>query len=83
MEDLHEIVQLIAAEDKDGRITAFMGIENYSVNKLAMNEQNPLARGFYEHMGFCVYKRTDYDEQGNPYPILYMELKDGQMKKSK
>lgn len=80
---MHEIVQLIAAEDKDGRITPFMGIENYSVNKLAVNEQNPLARGFYEHMGFCVYKRTDYDEQGNPYPILYMELKDGQMKKSK
>ncbi len=23
-------------------------------------------------MGFHVYKRTDYDEQGNPYPLLYM-----------
>lgn len=39
-----------------------------------MNEQNPQARGFYEHMGFRVYKRTDHDEQGNPYPLLYMEL---------
>ena len=49
------------------------GIENYGVNDLAVNEQNPLAKGFYEHMGFCVYKRTDLDEQGNPYPLLYMK----------
>lgn len=49
------------------------GIENYSVNKLAVNEQNPLAKGFYEHMGFAVYKRTELDEQGNPYPLLYMK----------
>lgn len=51
------------------------GIENYTVNELAVNEQNPLAKGFYEHMGFHVYKQTDHDEQGNPYPLLYMKLK--------
>ncbi len=50
------------------------GIEKYSVNDLAVNEQNPLAKGFYEHMGFEVYKRTEYDEQGNQYPLLYMKL---------
>ncbi len=50
------------------------GIENYSINELAVNEQNPLAKEFYEHMGFKVYKRTAIDEQGNPYPILYMRL---------
>lgn len=49
------------------------GIEKYSVNDLAVNEQNPLAKGFYEHMGFEVYKRTELDEQGNPYPLLYMK----------
>ena len=48
------------------------GIDNYSVSELAVNEQNPLARGFYEHMGFTVYRRSEQDEQGNPYPILYM-----------
>jgi putative acetyltransferase len=41
---------------------------------LAVNEQNPQAKGFYEHLGFQVYKRADIDEQGNPYPILYMKL---------
>ena len=50
------------------------GIENYSVNELAVNEQNSYAKGFYEHIGFKTYKRTELDEQGNPYPILYMKL---------
>ena len=50
------------------------GIENYNVNELAVNEQNPKVKGFYEHMGFKTYRRTELDEQGNPYPILYMKL---------
>ena len=50
------------------------GIENYNVNELAVNEQNHNAKGFYEYMGFKTYKRTELDEQGNPYPILYMRL---------
>lgn len=50
------------------------GIENYNVNELVVNEQNPKAKGFYEHLGFKVYKRSEIDEQGNPYPILYMKL---------
>ena len=50
------------------------GVENYGVKRLAVNEQNPQAKGFYECMGFRVYKRTELDEQGNPYPLLYMEL---------
>lgn len=49
------------------------GIENYGLERLAVNEQNPQAKGFYEHMGFTVYKRTELDEQGNPYPLLYMK----------
>lgn len=46
----------------------------YSINELTVNEQNPQAVGFYEHLGFKVYKRTETDEQGNPYPLLYMRL---------
>lgn len=68
----------IAPEERGkglGRKLIRYGIENYSVSELAVNEQNPLAKGFYEHMGFQVYKRTDHDEQGNPYPLLYMKLK--------
>lgn len=51
------------------------GIENYDAKELTVNEQNPLAKEFYEHMEFNVYHRSELDEQGNPYPILYMKLK--------
>ena len=51
-------------------------IQNYGVTELCVNEQNPQARGFYEHMGFQTYKRTDTDEQGMSYPILYMRLQE-------
>ena len=57
-----------------GKLLLQYGISNYKVNRLTVNEQNPKARGFYEHMGFNVYKRSELDEQGNPYPILYMKL---------
>ena len=50
------------------------GIENYNVNDLAVNEDNPQAKSFYEHMGFKVYQRNELDDQGNPYPVLYMRL---------
>ena len=49
-------------------------IETYNIQELTVNEQNPQAVGFYEHMGFQTYKRTEYDEEGNPYPLLYMRL---------
>ena len=40
----------------------------------AVNEQNPQAGGFYEHLCVETYRRTDFDEEGNPYPLLYMKL---------
>lgn len=55
-----------------GRTLLQYGIDNYGVDTLAVNEQNPGARGFYEHMGFVVFKRTERDEQGGPYPLLYL-----------
>ena len=57
-----------------GRRLLGLGIESYGVRRLAVNEQNPRAAGFYEHMGFEAYARSETDEQGNPYPILYMRL---------
>ena len=49
------------------------GIENYGIAELTVNEQNPQAVGFYAHMGFEAYKRTEFDEEGHPYPLLYMK----------
>ncbi len=56
-----------------GKMLIQYGMAAYSISEVAVNEQNPLAKGFYEHMGFQVYKRTDFDEQGGPYPLLYMK----------
>ena len=50
------------------------GVQNYGITEVTVNEQNPQAVGFYEHMGFKTYKRTDLDEEGSPYPLLYMKL---------
>lgn len=50
------------------------GVKHFSIKEVTVNEQNPLAIGFYERMGFKVYKRTECDEQGRPFPLLYMKL---------
>ncbi|MCI9468954.1 MAG: GNAT family N-acetyltransferase [Oscillospiraceae bacterium] len=52
-----------------------LGIQDYGVLELTVNEQNPQAVGFYEHLGFETYKRTVRDEAGRPYPLLYMRLR--------
>lgn len=57
-----------------GKKMLLYGIENYGVNNLAVNEDNPQAKDFYEHMGFKVYERHELDDQGKPYPVLYMKL---------
>lgn len=49
------------------------GIEHYGIDEVTVNEQNPQAAGFYKKMGFSTYKRTEQDEQGGPYPLLYMK----------
>lgn len=56
-----------------GKALITYGIHNLDINELAVNEQNPGARGFYEHMGFKAVERSEFDDQGNPYPILIMK----------
>lgn len=50
-------------------------IDVLNINYVDVNEQNPQALGFYEHMGFQVFEKSELDEQGNPFPILHMKLK--------
>lgn len=67
----------IAPEERGnglGRRLVEYGIRHYHFNEVCVNEQNPQALGFYEHMGFRAYKRSETDEQGNPYPLVYMRL---------
>ena len=46
----------------------------YHGAEVSVNEQNPQAVDFYRHMEFETYQRTNHDEEGNPYPLLYMRL---------
>jgi len=58
-----------------GRLLMEYAIQNMAATKVDVNEHNPKAFEFYKHMGFEVVKRSPLDEQGNPFPILHMELK--------
>ena len=87
--DLEEPIGFIGVQDRSiemlfiapdqrgkgiGKELVRYGIETFAINRVTVNEQNPQAIGFYEHLGFKIYKRTEIDEQGRPYPLLYMEL---------
>lgn len=56
-----------------GKALITYGINNLDINELSVNEQNSGARSFYEHMGFKAVERSEFDDQGNPYPILIMK----------
>ena len=54
-------------------------LTNYAINKqgatkVDVNDQNPQAVGFYEHIGFKVVGRSATDGQGKPFPLLHMVL---------
>lgn len=55
-----------------GRRLLMWGIRQYGIGKVCVNEQNSQALGFYQRFGFHPYKRTDLDEQGRPFPLLYL-----------
>ncbi|MEK5234825.1 GNAT family N-acetyltransferase [Paenibacillus sp. FSL L8-0470] len=74
----HKIEMLFVAPEAIGqgigRKLVARVIEALDVHEVDVNEQNPQAAGFYEHMGFQVVDRSALDEQGNPFPILHMKL---------
>ncbi|MGL5346685.1 MAG: GNAT family N-acetyltransferase [Peptostreptococcaceae bacterium] len=58
-----------------GKRLVMYGLSIFTIEYVDVNEQNPAAIGFYEYMGFETFKRSEFDEQGNPFPILHMKLK--------
>lgn len=74
-----KIEMLFVSDDCRGKGIGKRLIE-YAINSLNIkyvdvNEQNTQGIGFYKHMGFDIFKRSDLDEQRNPFPILHMKLK--------
>ncbi|WP_019615780.1 GNAT family N-acetyltransferase [Psychromonas ossibalaenae] len=57
-----------------GKALLQYAIEQLGATKVDVNEQNPLAVSFYEHMGFKIISRSAHDDMGKPFPILHMTL---------
>ena len=57
-----------------GKKLVSYAIENFHVNKVDVNEQNSQAVGFYKHLGFKMYRKSELDAEGKEYPILHMKL---------
>lgn len=57
-----------------GRRLLQFAIHSLGATLVDVNEQNPGAVGFYEHLGFCTFGRSELDASGNPFPILHMKL---------
>lgn len=57
-----------------GRQLLTLATEKYNVTEHTVNEQNRSALEFYGYMGFNAYKRTETDEEGGPYPLIYMRI---------
>ncbi|SHG80335.1 GNAT family N-acetyltransferase [Ferrimonas marina] len=49
-------------------------MDTFGVTKVDVNEQNPQAAAFYQHMGFKVVSRSPTDSMGKPFPILHLSL---------
>ena len=58
-----------------------LAVGRMGADRVDVNEQNPAAVGFYEHMGFEVVGRTSVDGQGRPFPILQMRLRAGGLRR--
>ncbi len=75
--DGEKIEMLFVAQHKlrqgIGKSLIHLALEHYGCKKVCVNEQNPEAVKFYQHMGFAITERSELDEQGNPYPILHMQ----------
>ncbi len=50
-------------------------VDEKGIRKVDVNEQNPSAVGFYEHLGFETVGRSPLDPQGKPFPILSMAIR--------
>lgn len=57
-----------------GRLLTEYAIQVLHADSVDVNEQNHLAVGFYQHLGFRETHRSPSDSYGHPFPILHMAL---------
>lgn len=57
-----------------GKALLSHAIMSLGANRVDVNEQNPGAIGFYQHLGFVEVGRSALDGQGKPFPLIHMAL---------
>jgi len=55
-----------------GRALVRHVLDEGGITAVDVNEQNPQAVGFYQHLGFAVEGRSERDGQGKPFPLLHL-----------
>jgi putative acetyltransferase len=65
-----------------GRALVEYAVRELGADAVDVNEQNPGAVGFYEHLGFRTVGRSPLDSTGKPFPILHMRLRPAVLNKS-
>lgn len=58
-----------------GKTLLLQAVNALRCTKVDVNEQNQQAVDFYLYMGFQIVGRSPLDGQGEPYPLLHLELK--------
>lgn len=59
-----------------GKFLLLHAINALRCRRVDVNEQNQQAVDFYLYMGFEIKGRSPLDGQGEPYPLLHLELRD-------
>lgn len=49
-------------------------VQNLDAKYVDVNEQNIQGVGFYNYLGCKVIGRSEFDEQGRPFPILHFKI---------
>ncbi|MEO9802875.1 MAG: GNAT family N-acetyltransferase [Reichenbachiella sp.] len=57
-----------------GKALLLHAVNALRCTKVDVNEQNQQAVDFYLYMGFQIVGRSPLDGQGEPYPLLHLEL---------
>ena len=77
----HNIDALFVAADERGSGIGSAFLERtmaqFDTLTLEVNEQNPTAHAFYRHHGFEDVRRTPIDQEGRPFPLIYMRWQRG------
>jgi putative acetyltransferase len=57
-----------------GKVLMDYAVQKMQATMVDVNEDNPQAVGFYQHLGFKIVSRSELDSHGKPFPILHMEV---------